>query len=54
MTDQTLLMFGGAVTFIFIAGVYVFVRQRYERASQEAQRAIDPMRAGLRDARSET
>ncbi len=42
MSDQTLLLFGVGVTFIFVAGVYVFVGERYERLPQgvaEPQRA---------------
>ena len=54
MSDQSLLMFGVGITFIVLAGVYVFFRERYERGPQEASRPIQLPRAELRDARSET
>lgn len=54
MSDQNLLMFGVGVTFIALAGVYVFFRERYERGPQEASRPIELPRSEMRDARSET
>ena len=54
MSDQTLLLFGVGVTFVFMAGVYVFVRERYERVPQEAPRPSERTQTLLRDARSET
>ena len=32
MSDVTLLALGASVTFIALAGAYVFLRERYERA----------------------
>jgi len=54
MTDQTLLMFGIGISFIVLAGVYVFFRESYERGPQEASRPIEVERHALRDARSGT
>lgn len=48
MSDQTLLMCGVGVTFIFVAGVYVFVRERLERGPREAATAVDSTRAAAR------
>jgi hypothetical protein len=41
MNDQTLLMFGVGISFIVLAGVYVFFRERYERDSQAAEVPAD-------------
>jgi hypothetical protein len=41
MTDQNLLAFGCAVTFIAVAGAYVFLRERFEHGMIEGQGAID-------------
>jgi hypothetical protein len=54
MSDQTLLLFGVGVTFIFVAGVYVFVRERYERVPQGEPSPSERTQTALRDARSET
>lgn len=54
MTDQGLLMFGIGITFIFAAGVYVYLGERFARGPQEAPRPTEPTRSDLRDARSET
>ncbi len=54
MSDQTLLLFGVGVTFIFVAGVYVFVRERYERLPQGAPIPSERTQTALRDTRIET
>jgi hypothetical protein len=54
MTDQALLVFGVGVSFIVLAGMYVFLRERFERGPQEALRPSAQPQAELRDARSET
>ena len=54
MSDPTLLLLGIGVTFIFVAGVYVYVRERYDGAAREAPRPSEPAHGVLRDARSET
>jgi hypothetical protein len=54
VSDPTLLLFGVGVTFIFVAGVYVYVRERYERVPQGAQSPSERAQMALRDARSET
>jgi len=54
MTDQTLLMFGIGISFIVLAGVYVFFREGYERGSRQGSRPIELERPELRTARSET
>ncbi len=41
MTDQNLLAFGCAVTFIVVAGAYVFMKERFEHSLIEAQSEID-------------
>jgi len=41
MTDQNLLAFGCVVTFIAVAGAYVFIRERFEHGLIEAQSGID-------------
>jgi hypothetical protein len=37
MNDQTLLMFGVGVSFVVLAGVYIFFRERYDRDSRAAE-----------------
>jgi len=54
MTDQGLLIFGTGVSFIVLAGVYVFLRERYEHGPKEAPRPIPVEHRELREARSET
>jgi len=54
MSDPTLLLLGIGVTFIFVAGVYVYVRERYDGGARDALRPSEPGRVVLRDARSET
>lgn len=41
MDDRGLLVFGCAVSFVFLAGVYVFLRERFDATaeSHEEQRA---------------
>ncbi|HEY8156809.1 MAG TPA: hypothetical protein VII72_21950 [Myxococcota bacterium] len=54
MTDQGLLLFGVGVSFVFAAGVYLFLRERFESGPQEAPLPIERASAALRDARGET
>jgi hypothetical protein len=54
MTDQGLLLFGTGVTFIVLAGVYVFLREGYERGPKQATHPIPIERRQLRDARRQT
>jgi len=54
MTDQTLLMFGIGISFIVLAGVYVFFREGYQRGPREGSCPIELQRPELRAARSET
>ena len=41
MTDQNLLVFGFVVMFIAFAGAYVYMRERFEYGSIEAQSEIE-------------
>lgn len=57
MNDQILLMFGVGISFIVLAGVYVFFRERYERDSRlaDAPTAVETTEPRtLRGATSET
>jgi len=54
MTDQGLLLFGTGITFIFAAGVYLYVRARFESGPREARSEIEPAPSVLRDAQGET
>lgn len=38
MTDGNLLAFGCAVSFLVLAGAYVFLRERYEEHSRRRER----------------
>ena len=46
MTDQTLLVFGCAVSFIALAGSYVYVRASLERGARERARPAAPRPEG--------
>ena len=53
MTDSTLIMFGAAVSFIAVAGAYVFIRERFtaeERPVPVQARRRRVARRGLRRA----
>ena len=41
MTDQNLLVFGCAVTFIAVSGAYMFLKERFEHGLIEAKAEID-------------
>ena len=52
MNDLSLLVFGTAVTFIGVAGAYVYIRECFTRAEQVRQRVAERKpapRAELRD-----
>jgi hypothetical protein len=42
MTDSTLLVFGCAVSFIALAGAYVYLRVSFERGPREPARSEAP------------
>lgn len=46
MNDQNLLVFGCVVTFIAAAGVYVFLKERFEHGLIDAQSEIDHRSVG--------
>ena len=52
MSDLTLLIFGAAVTFIALAGAYVYLRESF-MAAERAEAAVvtrpEPLRSELRD-----
>ena len=50
MNDANLLVFGCAVSFIALAGAYVFIRERFT----EGQRQPEPVESRLRDLKGET
>ncbi len=54
MSDQSLLMFGIGISFVALAGVYVYFRERFERGPKEGPRPIERTRPELREARSDT
>ena len=52
MTDANLLAFGGAVTFIAVAGFYVYIRQCWEAEEPRRKPEANPEHApppNLRD-----
>ena len=46
MTDETLLVFGCAVSFIALAGAYVSLRAGFNRGSREPARSAAPRPEG--------
>lgn len=51
MSDLTLLMFGCAITFIGVAGAYVFIRERYEADERRAKQKVRVREASERKPR---
>jgi hypothetical protein len=52
MIDESLLIFGCAVSFIAVAGAYVYIREcfsRNERGTDRGDEAEQVARPGLRD-----
>jgi hypothetical protein len=54
MTDQTLLIFGAGISFIVLAGAYVFFRERHESGPKQAPRRVPVERTPQRPLRGAT